>query len=69
MDSTITVQVGAKQLQKIIKTMRHYREIAELASKRCDNLEIELLNAQEEISNLEDVTFRMQKIGEINIDD
>lgn len=67
MDSTIIIQVGVAQLQKLINTMKYYKEKYEEAITLAQNLEDALQHAEKRIHLLETQTFMIKKIGEIEI--
>lgn len=67
LDSTVTVQVGASQLQKIINTMKYYKEKAESAITTNEELFAEIKRLRSQIYLLENQTFKIRKIGEIDL--
>jgi len=72
MDSTIFLQVGANQLQKILSTLKMYKvnlEVAEEAlvakNKIIDELRRELKSANAENEKLRNTSITIRSVGEI----
>ena len=67
LDSTVTIGVGANQLQKLINTMKHYKkeqELALIALEQRDKTIAQLTNC---IKELENQTFNIRMISSIDI--
>lgn len=60
MDSTVTVQVGASQLQKLIETMKYYKE-------KADSAQAEIHQLKQHIKELENQTFNIRMISSIEL--
>lgn len=72
MDSTVFLQVGATQLQKILSTLKMYKvnlEVAEEAlvakNKIIEELRIELKSAHAENEKLRNTSITIRSVGEI----
>jgi len=60
LDSTVQVQVGASQLQKIINTMKHFKEKAEINSIINYDMGMEIAEAKNEIVELRETINRLE---------
>lgn len=83
MDSTVTVQIGVNQLQKLLNTLKHFKGKAEEYKDLLEQVQMtnyHLLIEQEkfkqekvellkEMVKLENTTFRVRKISDIDLGD
>ena len=67
LDSTVTIGVGANQLQKLINTMKHYKEGQELAQLALEQRDKTILQLTNRIKELENQTFAIRMISSIDI--
>ena len=67
LDSTVTIGVGANQLQKLINTMKHYKEARELAITMVEERDQTIEQLQSRIRELENQTFAIRMINSIDI--
>lgn len=67
LDSTVTIGVGANQLQKLINTMKHYKEGQELALIALEERDQTILQLTNRIKELENQTFNIRMIRSIDI--
>lgn len=67
LDSTVTIGVGANQLQKLINTMKHYKEGQELALLALEQRDKTILQLTNRIKELENQTFAIRMISSIDI--
>lgn len=67
LDSTVTIGVGANQLQKLINTMKHYKEGQELAQLALEQRDQTILQLTNRIKELENQTFNIRMISSIDI--
>lgn len=67
LDSTVTIGVGANQLQKLINTMKHYKEGQELAQLALEQRDKIILQLTDRIKELENQTFNIRMISSIDI--
>lgn len=67
LDSTVTIGVGANQLQKLINTMKHYKERQELALLALEQRDQTILQLTNRIKELENQTFNIRMIRSIDI--
>lgn len=67
LDSTVTIGVGANQLQKLINTMKHYKEGQELTLIALEQRDKTILQLTNRIKELENQTFNIRMIHSIDI--
>ena len=67
LDSTVTIGVGANQLQKLINTMKHYKEHNELALIALEESKQTIQQLTNRIRELENQTFAIRMISSIDI--
>ena len=65
LDSTVTIGVGANQLQKLINTMKHYKERQELALIALEERDQTIQQLTNRIKELEHQTFAIRMISSI----
>ena len=65
LDSTVTIGVGANQLQKLINTMKHYKERQELALIALEERDQTIQQLTNRIRELENQTFAIRMISSI----
>ncbi len=67
LDSTVTIGVGANQLQKLINTMKHYKEGQELTLIALEQRDKTIAQLTNRIKELENQTFNIRMISSIDI--
>lgn len=67
LDSTVTIGVGANQLQKLINTMKHYKESTATALLALEERDQTILQLTNRIKELENQTFNIRMIRSIDI--
>lgn len=67
LDSTVTIGVGANQLQKLINTMKHYKERNELALIALEERDQTIQQLTNRIRELENQTFAIRMISSIEL--
>ncbi len=67
LDSTVTIGVGATQLQKLINTMKHYKERQETAILMVEERDQTIEKLQSRIKQLENQTFNIRMISSIEL--
>ena len=67
LDSTVTIGVGANQLQKLINTMKHYKEGKEITLIAMEQRDQTILRLIDRIKELENQTFNIRMISSIDI--
>ena len=67
LDSTVTIGVGATQLQKLINTMKHYKEGQELALVALEERDQTIQQLTNRIKQLENQTFNIRMISSIEL--
>ena len=67
LDSTVTIGVGANQLQKLINTMKHYKERQETALTALEERDQTIQQLTNRIRELENQTFAIRMISSIDL--
>ena len=67
LDSTVTIGVGANQLQKLISTMKYYKERQEAALTALEDKDQIIQQLQNRIKELETQTFKIRMINSIEL--
>ena len=67
LDSTVTIGVGANQLQKLINTMKHYKERQEAALTALEERNQTIQQLTNRIRELENQTFAIRMISSIDL--
>ena len=67
LDSTVTIGVGANQLQKLINTMKHYKDGKETALLALEERDQTILRLTDRIKELENQTFNIRMINSIEL--
>ena len=67
LDSTVTIGVGANQLQKLINTMKHYKDSKETALLALEESKQTIQYLTNRIKELENQTFNIRMIRSIDI--
>lgn len=67
MDSTVLVQVGASQLQKVLRTLSAFAKANEQLAEQLRDSERTVTQLKEKVKELENVTVRVRSINSIDL--
>ena len=67
MDSNGKIAIGIKELQRLINTLKEYKESLEKAQEQTSKDLNTIINLQKRVAELEQTTFRLKTINQIDL--